>query len=666
MYSAPFCQNSLINLGFGMRYKLLIVLLVLSLPVWADDERRDSVKIKEVEIAVPRLLHFSVTEKVQQVDSLTIARYASQDLGALLQKISLVNISSNGGAGGLTTAGIRGASSNQTAVLWNGLPVNSLTTGSADLSLINVGGFNDITITYGAVGTLYGSGTMGGAIELLTKPDWNKGMHFNVKGGIGSFSNYSTYLNASYSDASLAYSARVYYQDSKNDFEYKDIYDHGRPIEKQTHNETSLIGTIHNLYYRTGVGVWDAGLWYQEKEKNIPGLMGVGPPLSNQTQKDSIFKVYAGWKGLLNTVRLEGKVAYLSDFLRYADNIVSEIESKRWLTDASARWYYSTNLTLDLNARYSRLEGITSNYAENITEHEGRVNVAVKYSSESLTVIGTVGKDWNGTEVGEYNTVELIDGVPVNVTKAINEVPDPPLQLSLSGKYMVVPERLSLRGKVATHYRRPTFNDRYWDPGGNIDLLPEEGMLIELGMGWSKSGLAIGDLFAEIDFYRADNKESIAWKPAGAIWRPVNTGEIEIQGMDLELKNSIDVGNDRMINRLMYAYNNAFDNAPESERYKETLAYRPKHTLKVGTDYISEKWNGGVLVYGRSKSNTWEGYKVDGNCLIDINAAYNLSFRKADIELGARVENVLNTSYQLVRFYPMPGRAYFATINIKL
>ena len=658
-----------------MRNKLLIVLLVLSLSVSANDDLRDSVKIKEVEISASRLLSFSVTEKVQQIDSLVMARYASQDLGALLQKVSLLNISSNGGAGSLSTAGIRGASSNQTAVTWNGLPVNSLTTGSADLSTIGVGGFDDITITYGAVGTLYGSGTMGGAIELLTKPKRNEGLRYNVRAEVGSFSNYNGQANVKFSNNTIAYSGQVFYRDGKNDFEYKDIYDHGKPLEKQIHNENSVVGTIHNLCYRVGRSLFDAGAWYQVKDKNIPGLMGIGPPISNQTQKDSTFKAYVGWKGLLNKVRVEGKTAYLSDFLRYTDRerydspsykIFSEIASERWLSDAGARWYFSNDLTFDIGGRYIRLEGRTPNYAENIVEHDVRLNGAIKYSPESGTFTATVGKDWNGTELREYNTTELIDGVQADVSKAVNHVPNPPLQFSLSGKFIIRPGRLSLRGKAASHYRRPTFNDRYWYPGGNINLLPEKGIVSELGMGWSKATTLIGNLLAELDFYRANNKESIAWKPMGALWMPVNTGEVVTQGMDFELKNSIDAGNGKVINKVMYAYNDAFDNNFESERYKQTLAYRPKHILKLGSDYINKTWNAGFLVYGRSKSNTWEGYKVDGNWPVDVNAGYCLAVHGLNLELNARIENVLNASYQLVRFYPMPGRAYYLTININI
>jgi len=659
-----------------MRNKLLILFFVLALPLLADAGVRDSIQVKEVEITASRLNHFAVTEKVEELDSLALKRYATQDLGALLQRVSLVNVSSNGGAGALTTASIRGASSNQTLVTWNGLPINSMTTGAADLSTINVAGFNNMQLTYGAAGSLYGSGTMGGSIELSNKPVWNQGTSANVGGELGSFSSCKGNFVFRASGTTLCYQGQVLYHDSKNDFTYTDIYDHGQPTETLSHNENKVAGTIHNLYWKVGVNLFDFGAWYQVKEKNIPGLMGVGPPVSHQTQKDSTLKVYAGWKRLLGNCRIEAKAAYLSDFLRYTDKeyedspnykIYSEIGSQRWLADVSTRWYLQTNLSFDVNGRYSRLKGITSNYAENIIEHEGRLNAALKYSPSFGVFIATVGKDWNSTESNEITISETVDGEVVQTVTVMNDLPNPPLMYSLSGKVSVWPAYLNLRAKVATHYRRPTFNDRYWVPGGNLQLNSEEGYNFEVGVDLLEQTCGIGIFDADLAFYYADNNESIAWKPShGGIWQPINTGAIISKGFDLSLNHQLKLGVAQLHNRLIYGYNKSYDNSPESEDYKEVLGYRPEHILKVSTDVAMKRWNTGLLAYSRSESFTWEGRSVDGYFLMDFNVGYNMAIASTDVKLMARVENIFDTSYQLIRAYPMPGRAYYLSVNINL
>ncbi|WP_289054402.1 TonB-dependent receptor plug domain-containing protein [Carboxylicivirga marina] len=655
-----------------MRYRLLILLLVLAWPVLADDEVRDSVKVQEVEITASRLSHFASTEREDRLDTLTLQKYANQDLGTLLQKSLLVNIQSNGGLGGLTTASIRGASSNQTLVTWNGLPVNSLTTGSADLSLIHAGSFNDISITYGAAGSLYGSGTMGGTIELTNEPSWNNGLSANVRAEIGSFSNYKGNMSFAASSSVLSYQAQLQYQDSKNNFAYTDEFDHGHPTEKLTHNENALIGTIHNLYWKAGKNLFDFGAWYQVKEKNIPGLMGVGEPVSHQTQKDSTLKIYVGWRRLIGNCRLDAKTAYSYDFLRYTDKetadsesykIFSEIAAKRWLSDLSSRWYLIQNLSIDLNGRYSRLEGITSNYAENIIEHEWRFNTAIKYTNDIGVFIGTIGKDWNTTEANQLTAIgEGVDsdGSILNA----NELPNPPLMFSLSSKVIIRPTWLALRGRVSTHFRRPTFNDRYWVPGGNLNLKAEEGFNFELGAEIFEQQTKVGFFSGDVAYYRSDNNESIAWKPAGSIWQPINTGAVISHGFDIDVNHQLSFNKFQLINKLLYGYNDTYDNSEESASYKEALGYRPKHIFKANCDIVGEKWNAGINFYSRSKCFTWEGRQVDAYALFDISAGYHMVISKVDVDLLGRVENVLNTSYQLVRAYPMPGRAYYLTVNI--
>ncbi|MFT5750142.1 MAG: vitamin B12 transporter, partial [Ancylomarina sp.] len=229
-----------------MKLKFLFVLLgsFISLNSWSQTVGVDTIQINTVDILAPRLKHFSEVEKHQEIDSLTLVRYGSQDLATLLQKVSLVNMSSNGSLGALSTVGIRGASATHTSVNWNGIPVNSLTTGSADLSLISAGAFDNVEVVFGAPGSLYGSGTYGGAINLSNIPSWKKRSRLNFISEYGSFSNSKQSLVGAYSNKWISYSGQVFYRYGKNDFKYDDIYDHGFPREKLNHNENKDYGLI--------------------------------------------------------------------------------------------------------------------------------------------------------------------------------------------------------------------------------------------------------------------------------------------------------------------------------------------------------------------------------------------------------------------------------------
>ncbi|WP_171597053.1 TonB-dependent receptor [Marinifilum caeruleilacunae] len=610
----------------------------MSVNIQAQNIGKDTVQLNTIDIVAPRLKHFSSTEKKIKVDSIILQKYEGKDLAGILQKVSLLNVSSNGSQGALSTVSIRGASATHTSVNWNGVPVNSLTTGSADLSLIGAGSFDDVQIVYGAVGSLYGSGTMGGAIELSNTPNWKDESSLGLQSEFGSFSNYKTKLYGKYSNNWISYTAQAFFQYGKNDFTYTDKYDFGSPTERLTHNENRAYGTIHDLHFKFDKHFIDLGAWYQAKKKNIAGIMGIGEPRSSQQQRDSSLKVYLGWKTLVGKFRVELKSAYLYDYLKYTNGYLSEISSERILNDANIRYYHNSKFSLDINAKYSWLKGQTNNYEKE--EYESRITLAGKYTPKFGTFIITIGKEWN-TEI------------------------NPPEMYSFSSLWNVIPKFLDVRAKWGTHFRRPTFNERYWQPGGNEEIKAEEGWNAELGLTILSLVSNFGKISTDVAVYQSKNKNAISWQPTGSHWSPLNTGQMISKGLEMEVKHSLAVGSKKYMQTMFkYAYNDAYNNDKSSADYKQTIAYRPHHITKILNDFISEKWNAGVIATFRSNTKNWEEQKVDGNFLLDVNGGYQFKTEYAKFSLTGRIENILDKSYELVKYYPMPGRAYYLGVNV--
>lgn len=73
---------------------------------------------------------------------------------------------------------------------------------------------------------------------------------------------------------------------------------------------------------------------------------------------------------------------------------------------------------------------------------------------------------------------------------------------------------------VARHFRWPTLNDLAWIPGGNIDLLPEQGWAAEAvykpvrQRPWSWQVHTKGTVL----------HQSLVWIPVGSLWQPINGG----------------------------------------------------------------------------------------------------------------------------------------------
>lgn len=69
----------------------------------------------------------------------------------------------------LSTIAIRGSTASQTAILWNGININSPTLGQTDFSLIPLFLFDEISLRYGTASALYGSDAIGGSIIMGAK-----------------------------------------------------------------------------------------------------------------------------------------------------------------------------------------------------------------------------------------------------------------------------------------------------------------------------------------------------------------------------------------------------------------------------------------------------------------------------------------------------------------
>ena len=89
--------------------------------------------------------------------------------------------------GALSTAFFRGTPAAYTQLLWNGIPLNSLSTGIVDLGLFPANIFSEIKLNSGGNSTLSGSGAIAGSIQLNNSIDYNPKYKWAIDWIKGSF-----------------------------------------------------------------------------------------------------------------------------------------------------------------------------------------------------------------------------------------------------------------------------------------------------------------------------------------------------------------------------------------------------------------------------------------------------------------------------------------------
>jgi len=159
---------------------------------------------------VPTQTH-SVTADYHVITAEDIAEKHYQTLDAAIQSVPGIQVSRNGGLGGVTSVFMRGQSNNATLILVDGVEMNNpMGTGGAILSNILISDVEAIEILKGPQSGIWGANASAGVIHILTKRQ-QAGAHglINVETG----SNETKKLAANFSVGSEKYDFKATFSD---------------------------------------------------------------------------------------------------------------------------------------------------------------------------------------------------------------------------------------------------------------------------------------------------------------------------------------------------------------------------------------------------------------------------------------------------------------------
>lgn len=146
-------------------------LLIASIPLTAqtdETDKQDTIIVTGLRLPTD-LGQSGSTVTVIEADEIEALGFTH--LGEVLATAPGVSFNQNGGFGGTASLRIRGASSEQTLVLVDGVPVNDATSpgGGFDFARLESGMIEKVEILRGAQSTLWGSDAIGGVVSITTK-----------------------------------------------------------------------------------------------------------------------------------------------------------------------------------------------------------------------------------------------------------------------------------------------------------------------------------------------------------------------------------------------------------------------------------------------------------------------------------------------------------------
>ncbi|UYW00479.1 TonB-dependent receptor [Flavobacterium agricola] len=572
--------------------------------------------------------NFNKTQsKIELNDS--VVRNHAENLTQLLQFKTPIFFKENG-AGMVSSPSFRGTTAQQTAVLWNGIPVNSFLLGQSDFNSMPLKSYDQISVLPGGGGVLKGSGAIGGTIELnndLYFKNRNQG-EFNL--GYGSFDTYNAGGRWQVNNQKWSFDVSFNRLDSKNNY---------KQHKKDWKNK-------NGQFYSNTVG---ATLGYKINNKNIVSFYSstflderhfslVSPNQIPTKYRNYAFRNLLSWQYKTNAFVSELKAAVFSERYQFYDQLPLNQYSEGNVNSLFAKWEGSYKIN-----NHSKLASVVSITNSKGNGHDSGIDAAERTNVEaSVLYANQFAEKWHA-EVGAKIDYSSDYETPF---------------LYSAGLLFTPTENYELKVRTSKNYRIPTFNDLYWQPGGNLDLKPEESYQVEVNQSYKTKNSAIA---ANIYYNSVSNL--IQWLPtSGGYWGAQNTNKVTIWGAEVFGDYQFQIHQHQFKLSALYAYTHA-----KNDETNKFQIYVPKHKATFGINYQLNKFSFDVSglfngeVYTRTNNNTQ--YNIDSYFIANAAVDYQITPKYS---LAIKANNFTNQAYQTMVERWLPGINYNVQLTIKI
>jgi iron complex outermembrane receptor protein len=597
-------------------------------------------ELDEIIIYGLKSLEFQKGSQQQHFDS-SLKEFPADDIASLIQKGSSVYIKEYGNQM-LSTISLRGTGAGHTSTLWNGLNVSSPTLGQFDFSQAPSIITDELMVHYGGASSLFGNESVGGTVIMQSQSQWNDTPSLMLYQDAGSFGSFNTRAVFRTNSDKLESASKAYFSSIENDYPYSNILVPGAPDEYQQNASSQMEGFAQDLYWRPNPGQQlSLHAWYHHSNRQIQPSMA--NPNSEETQEDRNFRLQSAWKMAGKKGYVNGRLGFIHDYMLYNKAIATV--SDQIIVQADAGTDLSPVLKGNIGGSLNHIVVDTDNYLDATSENRWDIYTWLKYEptrsvslSANLRYAGATGFD-----------------APVSPSLGSEIV------ISRTEKTLI-----SWMTQAGFNYRIPTLNDRYWEPGGNPDLEPENSFSTETGLQFDQyNKLSTYEISMTVYSMWIDNW--ILWMPQGSFWSPQNLREVESKGLELQAKAWYELGKVEAGWSTNYTYTQSTNQTqldPYDRSKGKQLPYVPFHNLSLGINVRDKHWNSSLTsnYTGERFTSTDNENSLDDFWLIDCRIGRKYKFLQVDI----LVQNLLNTTYYHLPLRPMPGRNYRVGITFNL
>ncbi len=597
-----------------------------------------------------------VGNSVTVLDARAIQESQAVDVSALLATTPGITFNRSGGPGNSTSVYIRGADSDHTVVLIDGVVLTdpSLIGGNVDFGNLLIGDISRIEILRGGESTLYGSQAIGGVINIITTPP-QPGLGADVqaeggslgtslvKGGIGDKSeNWSFRLAATY-----------YATDSVPALDQR----FGGTITDPFHD--TVVSGRATYDFTPDVQLDERAYWTQSRVF-YDGTPAPDYVLANYPQYEDVRQLvdYTGINFNFFDDQFKNRVAY----------------------------QYTTTQRSDYNSAVDPISQTDSFRGDNRrVEYQGTWAIADGYQS----VFGIQQeKSWSDStpsapahaetgQVGEYLQLqgEVIPGLTLTAGERHDHYDT--FGQHYTGQFAAawsLPSSTVLRAGWSQGYKAPSLYQLY-SPYGNTTLQPE----ISTGGDVSVEQRVWDDrVTLSAAYFLTHFKNLIEFDdcPGSPLCATIgqdggyyaNLNRATASGVELQATAAL---TSALAVSANYSHVKTLDETPGSSTYGQQVFQRPEEAANLSLSYAwphSVKTTVAARYGGSSVDQNFNVYptenvRLGGYTLLDLRVSYAVTEK---LEVYARVDNLTNKYYETIYQYGTWGRTAFAGVRARL
>ena len=652
---------------------LICLLLVLCIDAKAQniDEQQDTIK-RAVVTASSKPSAAVQSAPLQVMDKGDFSKLGIKELHEAVKTFSGVQIKDYGGIGGVKTVSVRSMGTQHTAVSYDGVTLSNAQSGQIDIGRFNLDNVEMVTLSIGQAEDIFQSARMfasAGVLSVKTsEPVFEEGKYRNVGGAmrVSSFSTFNPaiYYNQKVNDKWI-FAVNADWLVSDGEYPFTLVNNNTVTDLKRLNSDVETKRVEANIYGNLDKGgkVVFKGNW-MSSQRGLPGSVIYYNTDATERLWDEAGFVQGHYRKRLGKWDLQGQLKYNYSWNKFSDK-GDQFQGGVRTDYFTQKEYYGS-----LSAKYQvgrALEAVISQDLFRNSLDASYENCVYPRRNTSLTVLAVKYNDGRVNATASVLHTFISEHVRSGSAAADRSRFSPALSVSYKP---FAGENLRIRASYQDIFRNPTFNDLYYDRVGNAALNPEIARQINLGLTWRKGfDKLVDEVSLQADFFHNEVKDKIVGLPTLFVWRMLNMGEVDITGADINLGTSVWVGRDyRLQLQGNWSYQKAIDvSDTESKSYRHQIPYTPKHSGNLQVSLLAPWGTLGYLVQGvgerfslpqNVKQNLMDAY-------VEHSVSYGKSFTvgKGKMQLQLECRNFTDEQYEVIQYYPMPGRSYRFTLK---